>query len=226
MVDLSGQLRCWITHNHTHIQDNVLFFIFGTLCSYDPLWRGFFFLGKPRKKRLASLARLIITPSILHRQKIIGSLGKEHQQAIEQAVVSYIPYCRARNTRFWMSWLGLNYLLFGFGEATLHILYKAYCTYSRSSVSFRRRMDESANASVFSRLPVMNAPPDAVMLYLLSRQARDFPGCVQRGMNNNNKNGLRLIIFFLDSGGRNSMKKRDISVFFWSIVRSDYYGSP
>ena len=64
MVDLSGQLRCWITHNYTHIhtmvQNNVLFFIFGTLCSCGPLWRGFFFLGKPRKKRLASLARLMI----------------------------------------------------------------------------------------------------------------------------------------------------------------------
>ena len=55
--------------NHTHIQtpthtylvqNNVWFFIFGTLCSYDPLSRGFFFLGKPRKKRLASLARLMI----------------------------------------------------------------------------------------------------------------------------------------------------------------------
>ena len=53
------------THNHTHIryylvQKNVLFFIFGTLCSYDPLRRGFFFLGKPRGKSLASLARLMI----------------------------------------------------------------------------------------------------------------------------------------------------------------------
>ena len=52
--------RKWML-NHTHIQKNVLFFIFGTLCSYDPLWRGFFSLGKPRKKRLASLARLMIT---------------------------------------------------------------------------------------------------------------------------------------------------------------------
>ena len=54
------------THNHTNthtylVQNNVcLFVFFGTLCSYDPLWRGFFFLGKPRKKRLASLARLVI----------------------------------------------------------------------------------------------------------------------------------------------------------------------
>ena len=24
-------------HKHTYIQNNVLFFIFGTLCSYDPL---------------------------------------------------------------------------------------------------------------------------------------------------------------------------------------------
>ena len=30
------------------------------------LWRGFFFLGKPRKKRLASLAGLIITCSLRH----------------------------------------------------------------------------------------------------------------------------------------------------------------
>ena len=69
MVDLSGQLRCWITHirtpTHTYlVQNNVLVFIFGTLCSYDPLWRGFFSLGKPRKKRLASLARLIIMRTI------------------------------------------------------------------------------------------------------------------------------------------------------------------
>ena len=51
--------------NHTSlVQNNVLFFIFGTLCSYDPLWRGFFSLGKPRKKRLASLARLMILGNI------------------------------------------------------------------------------------------------------------------------------------------------------------------
>ena len=53
--------------NHTHkclVQKNVVFFIFGTLCSYDPLWRGFFFLWKPRKKGLASLARLMIICTI------------------------------------------------------------------------------------------------------------------------------------------------------------------
>ena len=83
MVDLSGQFRCWITHtitqtqNHTKtqshkhtitqthtktslIQKNVLFFIFGTLCSYDPLWRGFFFLGNQGKKgSLRSRASLL-----------------------------------------------------------------------------------------------------------------------------------------------------------------------
>ena len=62
------------THNHTNtqshkhtithtylVQKNVLFFIFGNLCSYDQLRRGFFFIGKPGKKRLASLARLMIS---------------------------------------------------------------------------------------------------------------------------------------------------------------------
>ena len=49
------------THKHTHTwYRRMFYFIFGTLCSYDPLWRGFFFLRKPRKKRLALLARLII----------------------------------------------------------------------------------------------------------------------------------------------------------------------
>ena len=28
--------------NHARVQNIVLIFIFGTLCSYDPLWRGFF----------------------------------------------------------------------------------------------------------------------------------------------------------------------------------------
>ena len=52
---------------HTYeylVQKNVrvcVLFFFGTLCSCDPLWRGFFSLGKPRKKRLASLARLMIS---------------------------------------------------------------------------------------------------------------------------------------------------------------------
>ena len=41
MVDLSGQLRCWITQTSL-VQKNVFIFIFGTLCSYDPLWRVFF----------------------------------------------------------------------------------------------------------------------------------------------------------------------------------------
>ena len=49
MVDLSGQLRCWITHTCL-VQKNVLFSIFGTLCSYDPLWRGFFFPWKTKEK--------------------------------------------------------------------------------------------------------------------------------------------------------------------------------
>ena len=70
------------THKHTHTwyENNVLFFIFGTLSSYDPIWRGFFFLGKPRKKRLASLARLSIitwyerTKRSLEKRNIYPSL--------------------------------------------------------------------------------------------------------------------------------------------------------
>ena len=58
---LGRSVSAWITSCGWYriTQKNVLFFIFGTLCSYDPLWVGFFFLGKPRKKRLASLARLM-----------------------------------------------------------------------------------------------------------------------------------------------------------------------
>ena len=65
MVDLSGQLQCWITHTqshaqthyHTHkhtslVRNNVWLFIFGILCSYDPLWRGFFSLENQEKKGL------------------------------------------------------------------------------------------------------------------------------------------------------------------------------
>ena len=54
MVDLRGQLRCWITHTQTHtslVQNIVWFYIFGALCSYDPLWRGFFLLGKNKEKK-------------------------------------------------------------------------------------------------------------------------------------------------------------------------------
>ena len=65
MVDLSGQLRCCITQASL-VQKNVCVCVFFFLAPapyarttrYE---RGcFFFLGKPRKKRLASLARLII----------------------------------------------------------------------------------------------------------------------------------------------------------------------
>ena len=59
--------RCWITHKitqtrkHTYmVRKKVLCFIFDALWSSDPLWSGFFFLGKPRKYMLASLARLMI----------------------------------------------------------------------------------------------------------------------------------------------------------------------
>ena len=48
------------SHTHTWYRRMFCFLIFGTLCSYDPVWRGFFSLGKPREKRLASLARLTI----------------------------------------------------------------------------------------------------------------------------------------------------------------------
>ena len=69
-----GGPKCPITmlNHRTLVQNNVLFFYFGTLWSYDPLWRGFFFLGKPRKKRLASLVRLIITccTTVLHIKHI------------------------------------------------------------------------------------------------------------------------------------------------------------
>ena len=37
MVNLSGPLRCWITRT-----EKCFVLIFGTLCSYDPRWRGFF----------------------------------------------------------------------------------------------------------------------------------------------------------------------------------------
>ena len=66
MVDLSGQLRCWITHtylNHTHKLPwyRILFFCyFRHTMLVRPVMKRLFFLGKPRKKRLASLARLII----------------------------------------------------------------------------------------------------------------------------------------------------------------------
>ena len=46
-------LRVLYNNIHHHIA-------FAKEFSYDPLSRGFFFLGKPRKERLASLARLTI----------------------------------------------------------------------------------------------------------------------------------------------------------------------
>ena len=42
-----------------------------------------------------SRTRVCITPISLHPPKTIGSLGKEQQQAIEQAVVSHIHYISA-----------------------------------------------------------------------------------------------------------------------------------
>ena len=45
-------LRVLYNNIHHHIA-------FAKEFSYDPLSRGFFFLGKPRKERLASLARLM-----------------------------------------------------------------------------------------------------------------------------------------------------------------------
>ena len=64
--------------NHTHIvQKNVLFFIFGTLCSYDPLWTSFFFLGKPRNTKLVTLARLMI--KILLRSTLLAPRGVTDQ---------------------------------------------------------------------------------------------------------------------------------------------------
>ena len=88
MVDLSGQLRCWITHTYL-VQKNVLFFIFGTLCSYHPLWRGFFFLGKPRKKRLASLARLMIIVACETRLTENGIPPERNLRMVNLISVSY-----------------------------------------------------------------------------------------------------------------------------------------
>ena len=75
--------------NHTNkqtslVQNNVLFFIFGTLCSYGPLWRGFFSLGKPRKKRLDSLARLIITTKqrAWNHHKFITKLRRKRNASV------------------------------------------------------------------------------------------------------------------------------------------------
>ena len=58
----SGGRRKWML-NHTHIPDTeerfVLYFWHPVLVR--PVMRRLFFLGKPRKKRLASLARLMIS---------------------------------------------------------------------------------------------------------------------------------------------------------------------
>ena len=56
-VDVSVQLRCWITHTNMPGTEQCLIFIFGTLCSYDPLWRGFLFPWKTKGKK-ARFARL------------------------------------------------------------------------------------------------------------------------------------------------------------------------
>ena len=74
MVDLSDQLRCWITH----IQKNVFFFFFfGTLCSYDPLWRGFF-AWRQKTASVASLPRpcLII---IIGSSRRLGAFAEIYQ---------------------------------------------------------------------------------------------------------------------------------------------------
>ena len=55
MVDLSGQLRCWITHPWYR---KMFYFLFLTpdACSYDPLWRGFF-AWRQKTASVASLSR-------------------------------------------------------------------------------------------------------------------------------------------------------------------------
>ena len=45
------------TNKHAYIQNNVLFLIFGNLCSYDPLWR-VFFAWRQKTVSVASLPRL------------------------------------------------------------------------------------------------------------------------------------------------------------------------
>ena len=46
-----------LNHTHKHPCYRIMFFFFfGTLCSYDPLWRSFFFPGKTKEKK-ARVAR-------------------------------------------------------------------------------------------------------------------------------------------------------------------------
>ena len=42
-ITMLNHTHTWITQTHTHHWYRIMFgfFIFGTLCSYDPLWRGF-----------------------------------------------------------------------------------------------------------------------------------------------------------------------------------------
>ena len=53
----------------SHIQKNVLFFVFGTLCSYDPPWRGFFaWRQKTASLKLVQTRQLWVRPwAVLNR---------------------------------------------------------------------------------------------------------------------------------------------------------------
>ena len=64
--------------NHTYIQNNVLFFL-APITRTTRYEEAFFSLGKPRKKRLASLARLIII-------SILQLLVHESQYAVHFAI--------------------------------------------------------------------------------------------------------------------------------------------
>ena len=62
MVDLSGQLRCWITHP---CHRKMFCFLFLAPYARKTRYEEAFFPWKPRKKRLASLGRLILIIDML-----------------------------------------------------------------------------------------------------------------------------------------------------------------
>ena len=61
MVNLSGQ---YDVESHTHTEECFVFYFWHPIL-VRPVMKRLFFLGKPRKKRLASLARLMIIIIIL-----------------------------------------------------------------------------------------------------------------------------------------------------------------